>query len=96
MYTIVVSYTRNDHLYENFRETSGHVELPPSVIPLLYDFQVKVYTIVVSYTRNDHLYESFRETSGHVELPPSVIPPSPHKEKIYHASALEGQQRLPT
>ena len=48
-----------------------------------------MYTIVVSYTRNDHLYEFFWETSGHVELPPSVIPPSPHKEKIYHASAVQ-------
>ena len=48
-----------------------------------------MYTIVVSYTRNDHLYEIFWETSGHVELPPSVIPPSPHKEKIYHASAVQ-------
>ena len=28
MCTIVVSYTRNDHLYEFFWETSGDVELP--------------------------------------------------------------------
>ena len=40
MYTIVVSYTRNDHLHENFWETSGHVQLPPSVIP---PSQEKIY-----------------------------------------------------
>ena len=41
MYTIVVSYTRNDHLYENFWETLGHVELPPSVIPPSHQTRTK-------------------------------------------------------